>query len=393
MFMCVFLICLYHCVYEALSENWEYDSLFFLNLIQVTDSHQCHCHCHPGTSGVPWLHFPTISCHCSCSKGMEQVHRMGSSVHQVLSWCKQRSWTPSELLGWSIWKSLQQLVCLLSLEMGMDRQGAVGKEQHVAQKVSVAETPSLAIKERLFKALRVYLQLSKGSQGVCAEHLWQFQSRSSCCSWERGGSPAAENLLYKCHSCPALQESCTYPWQGLAVPHPASRASALRHSPWSLKEWRSPSFGSANRIWVFNHPLGLKVWQPWDWRLVLGTWGINLHHQIPTKAQLEGSAVPRTCLSTESFSYHGVASPVCLPWHLAASSASSSLRALPSPSTLFFHSCIFLNAVYRFFQEKTYTYEGFQETSTKFVVMKYQCWDLQRIWKLLRYPTPPSCST
>lgn len=38
-------------------------------------------------------------------------------------------------------------VSLLSLEMGMDRQGAVGKEQHVAWKVSVAETPSLVIKE------------------------------------------------------------------------------------------------------------------------------------------------------------------------------------------------------------------------------------------------------
>lgn len=172
----------------------------------------------------------------------------------------------------------------------MDRQGAVGKEQHVAWKVSVAETPSLAIKERLFKALRAYLQLSKGSQGVCAEHLWQFQSRPSCCSWELAGSPAAENLLYKCHSCLALQESCTYPWQGLAVPHPASHASDLRHNQWSLKEWRSPSFGSASGVWVFNHPLGLKVWQPWDWRLVgSGTWSINLHHQIPTQAQLEQS--------------------------------------------------------------------------------------------------------
>lgn len=131
-------------------------SLFFPNLIQVTDSHQCHCHCCP-VFRCPSVAFPSHFLPCSCRKGVEQVHRMRSSVRQALSWCKQRSWTPSELLGWSIWKGFVAVSFHSVPGGGYGWAGGCGQRAARSLDGFCSRNLSLAIKERLFKALRVYL--------------------------------------------------------------------------------------------------------------------------------------------------------------------------------------------------------------------------------------------
>lgn len=92
-------------------------SLFFLNLIQIRLL-PVSLPLPPWYFRCPLVAFSSHFLSRSCSpSGLELV---------------QTEELDTELLGWSIWKSLQQLVFLLSLKVGIDRQGAVGKEQHVA---------------------------------------------------------------------------------------------------------------------------------------------------------------------------------------------------------------------------------------------------------------------
>lgn len=116
----------------------------------------------------------------------------------------------------------------------------------------------------------------------------------------------------------------------------------------------------------------------WGWRLlVFGMWRINLHHQSP----------PGLC--SPSIEHRELSSPrhflPCLP------ALHPLLRPLISPpSSSFPHSCeYFLRRCLQVLLGKNLSVdEGFRERSTKLVFRKCQRWDLQRIWKLLRYPKP-----
>lgn len=306
---------------------WELGmSLFFPNLIQVTESHQCHCHCHPGTS----QHFPAISCHVAAARAWGRAIR--PSVHQLVQ---------TEELE-TIWAAgMEYLEEFVAVNFSSVPEGGYGRGGSCVQRTA-----------RCLEGFCSRHPLS-GHQGEI--NYWSFKGFSSpravrervlstCGNSSPGPAAVTGSWLgpqqlrmpgTECHSCPALQESCTQPWQELAAPQPClgvETPAVLLPGAEEPQLW----------VWVLNHP--------WDWRSVSsgtgsslflehGGWSCTLRHP-------SGVAGGSGLALAQSFYYHSIACTACPgTWLLLLLPP----RALPLPSTLFFHCCVFLKGVYRFF--------------------------------------------
>lgn len=191
MFVCVFLICLYHCVYKALSENWE-----------CPCSSQTSSKSQSPTSVTATLVFPAFSSHflsCSCSKGMEQVQRIFSPSGASRG-------AGNHLSCWDGY--LEEFVALSFPSVPEGGYGAVGKG-------FCSRNSSLAIRERLFQALRA-LAL-QGSQ-ECVLSTCGNSSAGPAAALGAGWGEQLRICGAECPSCPALQGSCTQPWEELLLP-------------------------------------------------------------------------------------------------------------------------------------------------------------------------------